>query len=626
MTVPVPHLARAAVFMEEGRMEEAQALLLRHTRGKVHPHTYYLLSIIHETLGQLDQAVYFAQRAAAADPTDAALASGEAQRLFMAEKHAESLARLEAFSATRPSDASILSTRIAMLSKFDREEEALRLVESLPARLRNSPSITGALVSVFIKTGRLEEAIAMSDRGATVFGRVNALMAGGSIPAAAEALRAICEKFPDDDGGWTFYASALNYVQDSALAESVRAHRGYAAAARKRHGEANTSWNVSPDPDRKLRVGIVSPDLRRHAVACFLAPLLENYSRSEWHLTAYHVHMKQDDVSARLRSLVDAWRWMPVPHTPFLVRRILQDRIDVLIDLSGHTEGHRLSVFQKKPAPVQASYLGYPNTTGLDSVDLRIIDSITDPPGSEQWAVERLVRIDPCFLCFKPMENVPSLAPSSRANDHVSFGSFNHPMKVSPATLQMWGRLLAAVPGSTMVLKHAVLTKEWMRQRLAARLAGAGIDPARVSILPPAPSYADHLATYSNIDIGLDTYPYHGTTTTCEAMWMGVPVITLRGDRHAARVGCSLLSAVGLADLIASDPDDFVAIGTRLAADRERLAAWRTAGPISLREQMLRSPLCDARSFSARFQAAIRDAWRAWCAGRRGRAGVPASR
>ena len=620
MNAPAPYLAQAAALLEGGRIEEAQQLLLRNARGKAHPHSYYLLSIAHEAMGQFDQALYFAQRATAADPADPMLAAGESQRLFVMGRTQDALTRLEAFSARTP-DPSILSSRVTLLSKLERDADALALIESFPRALREHPAVADAHATVLAKLGRLDEARVQLVRANRIIGVANLLTAQGRTKDAAAALKEICQKFPDEPAGWTNYASTLNYLEDAPLDEILRAHIQYAAAVRKRVGAARTQWNVTPDPERPLRVGIVSPDLRRHAIVSFLAPLLEHYDRSQWHLTAYSVHRIQDDVSERLKSLVDAWRWFPTAHTQHLVRRIVEDRIDVLIDLSGHTEMNKLEAMHLRPAPVQATYLGYPNTTGLDTIDLRIIDSITDPPGSDALASEKLVRIDPCFLCFKPIDHAPPLAlPPLLERSNVSFGSFNLPKKISPGTLAMWGRLLAAVPNSTLVLKHAVLTQEWMREQLAARLVDAGIDASRVSILPPAPGYTDHLAAYANIDIALDTYPYHGTTTTCEAMWMGVPVITLRGDRHAARVGCSLLSAVGLGDLIANDAHDFVAIGTRLAADRERLIAWRTAGLSSLREQMTRSLLCDAKAFSVRFQSAIRDAWRAWCAGRAGAA------
>lgn len=609
--------------MDAGRFEEAQALLMRQLRGKPHPHTYHLLAIAFETLGQLEQAIYYAQKGAGADPNDAILAAGLAQRLFVAGRSKESLAQLEAFAATRPADAAIMSARVAMLTKLDREQEALALAEGSPPSVRDGALMIDARAGALTKLGRLDDAEQLYTAGGRPFGRVHVLMARGRTEEAAAELKSLCEKFPNDEGAWTFYASTLNYIENVSLEEVLRAHRQYGAATRQRIGSANTSWNVTPDPDRKLRIGIVSPDLRLHAIVSFLAPLLENYDRSQWHVTAYSTHFKQDGVSARLKGLVDQWRWLPTSHTQLLVRRMREDNIDVAIELSGHTEGHKLDAMHARPAPVQVTYLGYPNTTGLETIDLRIVDSITDPPGSEKLASERLARIDPCFLCFKPIDGAPELAPPPMIQaGRVMFGSFNLPKKISPGTLAMWGRLLAETPGSGLVLKHAVLEKEWTRELLRARLVDAGIDTRRVTILPPAPSYADHLGSYAKVDVALDTYPYHGTTTTCEAMWMGVPVITLRGDRHPARVGASLLSVVGLGDLVAEDASDFVRIAAGLGADPTRLAAWRTPGPGSLREIMARSPLCDAPAFARRFEGVIRDAWRAWCAGRAADAGT----
>lgn len=625
MRAPAPYLAQAAAMMEEGRFEEAQQLLLRHARGKAHPHAYYLLAIGCEALGQLEQAVYYAQKATVADPHDSILAIGLAQRLFTADRTKEAMAHLVASAAQHPFDPSILAARVAMLAKMDREEEALALADSASPGVQNMPAIVAVRVMALTRIGRVDEALALARAAGDPHANPSALLSWGRTEEAVAELRELCAKHPGSESLWTAYAARLNYVDDAPLEEVLRAHEGYGAAVRARMGPARTSWNLTPDPERKLRIGIVSFDLRSHAVVSFLAPLLENYDRKEWHVTGYSVFPRQDAVTARLRSLVEQWRWFPTAHTRLLARQMHEDRIDVAIELSGHTKGHQLDAMQSRPAPVQVTYLGYPNTTGLDTIDVRIVDSITDPPGSEKWATEKLARIDPCFLCFKPIQGAPELVPSAMSaacesdgggarGGGIKFGSFNLPMKISPGTLAIWRRVLDAVPSSALVLKHAVLDKEWTREQLRTRLGQAGIDSARVTILPPAPSYAGHLGSYANVDIALDTYPYHGTTTTCEAMWMGVPVVTLLGDRHPARVGASLLTAVGLKDLVAKDAVDYVRIATALAADLDMLKAWRTPGPGSLRQAMMNSPLCDGPAFAARFQRAVREAWHAWCA------------
>jgi protein O-GlcNAc transferase len=626
MNAPTPYLAQAAALMGEGRFEEGRALLMRHAQGKTHPHTYHVLAIASEVLGDTERAIYYAQRAATADPGDADLVLGLSQRLFVAGRLKESLEILEKWSAPRPTHPGVFAARIGLLSKLNRDEEAMRYVRNAPPPVRDHPLVAETFGAVLRKLGNTEEALDVFSRSGRLLSAATLVLDGGGVGEAAKKVAEICRAFPDDDVAWGRYVSVLNYSQDAGLEESLRAHKEYGRAVRHRVGPPMSSWNVTPDPDRKLRVGIISPDLRRHAIVSFLAPLLENYDRSRWHVTAYSTHAKQDEVSARLRTLVDAWRWLPIPHTPLLARRIREDKIDVAIELSGHTEEHKLDAMHLRPAPVQMTYLGYPNTTGLDTIDVRLVDSITDPPGAERWATERLVRIDPCFLCYKPIDGAPELVLppcAASADAGVTFGSFNLPRKISPRTLAMWGRLLASVPESRLVLKHASLSQEWMLARLQSRLAEAGIDSSRTTILPPAPAYADHLGAYAGVDIALDTYPYHGTTTTCEALWMGVPVVTLLGDRHAARVGASLLSAVGLPELIANSEEGFVRIAAGLAADRARLRAWRTPGNDSLRSRMAASPLCDARTFSARFQRAVREAWQRWCAaqGKQGAAG-----
>jgi predicted O-linked N-acetylglucosamine transferase (SPINDLY family) len=289
--------------------------------------------------------------------------------------------------------------------------------------------------------------------------------------------------------------------------------------------------------------------------------------------------------------------------------------MDVLIDLSGLTTGNMLAAFAMRPAPVQMTYLGYPNTTGVAAVDYRIVDSITDPPGAEAHAVERLLRIDPCFLCYGGMEAArvaegpPSQAPGS--GGAVTFGSFNALQKVTDTTMRLWAEILRAVPGgrARLAVKYMSTGDEQTRARLRQRLEAAGVPADRIVLMAPLPEYRDHLEAYGEIDVALDTFPYNGTTTTCEALWMGVPVVTMAGRVHAARVGASLLSAAGLPDLVARDADGYVAAAVRLAQDAGRLAALRSG----LREQMKRSPLCNRAGFGERFGEAVRGAWRAWC-------------
>lgn len=254
------------------------------------------------------------------------------------------------------------------------------------------------------------------------------------------------------------------------------------------------------------------------------------------------------------------------------------------------------------------SAIGYPNTTGHPAIDWRLVDSTTDPEGSERYATERLLRIDPCFLCYTPPEIAPEPAHVDDG-EQITFGSFNLTSKVTPATIALWKSVLDAVPRSRLLVKSKSIADESTKRSVLSRLESGGIDPTRVEALAYTKSQAEHFALYSRVHVALDTTPYNGTTTTCEALWMGVPVVTLEGDRHAARVGASLLRAADCAEWIASTPDAFVSIASSLACDRARLAQFRR----SARTHLCRSALLNVDAYGARLHGALRAAWREWC-------------
>jgi predicted O-linked N-acetylglucosamine transferase (SPINDLY family) len=256
------------------------------------------------------------------------------------------------------------------------------------------------------------------------------------------------------------------------------------------------------------------------------------------------------------------------------------------------------------------TYLGYPSTTAIPNFGWRFVDAITDPPGAEDSATERLVRLDKSFLCYRPPADAPEPSQGPAASGQpITFGSFNAPMKIGTGTLDAWARVLREVPGSRLLLKGRPFGDAGVRRRVQDELAGRGIDAQRIEFALWTPTIRDHLACYSRVDVALDTFPYNGTTTTCEALWMGVPVVTLEGRMHAGRVGASLLTAVGKPELIARTTDEYVALAARLARDPGRLASLR----FSLREKMATSPLRDETGHAARFEAALRSAWREWC-------------
>jgi predicted O-linked N-acetylglucosamine transferase (SPINDLY family) len=369
------------------------------------------------------------------------------------------------------------------------------------------------------------------------------------------------------------------------------------------------------DPERRLRIAFLSPDMRAHAVAWYLDTLFEYLDRSRFHLTAYYTGGAEDDTSRRLASLVDAWHNVTSLSIPALDQRIRADSIDILLELSGHTRNHRLPLMQLRPAPLQITFQGYPNTTGLSAIDYHIVDSYCNPPGTEAFSVEKLLRIDPVWFCYKPAPGPPPVAPLpslSRAGTEreTVFGSFNALMKLNDRTVAMWTRAVRETPGSRLLIKNLQLQQPQARELTRTRFEAAGVPPDRLEVIGHTGGHADHLATYNRVDLCLDSWPYSGMTTSCEALLMGRPVVTLVGETHAARVGLCILANVGLEDLVAKSEDDYVRLVTALARDPARLAALST----SLRERFLTSPVCDGPGHAARFGAALRQVWRDHCA------------
>jgi predicted O-linked N-acetylglucosamine transferase (SPINDLY family) len=365
--------------------------------------------------------------------------------------------------------------------------------------------------------------------------------------------------------------------------------------------------SIPRDCDRRLRIGYVSADFKRHSVAFFIEPLLANHDHSRFEITAYSAVTSPDAVTARLRGLCDRWRDIAGMTDQTLAAAIRADAIDILIDLAGHTAGSRLPMFALRPAPVQMTYLGYPGTSGLRAMDYRITDAIADPPGAEQFHTEKLLRVEPGpFLCYQPPPESPPVvdAPAIR-NGFITFGSFNKASKAGPETIALWARVLRAVPNSRLVMKAFGLGGAGSRRRIGELFAGEGIAADRIELVESIASTEAHLARYGAVDIALDTYPYHGTTTTCEALWMGVAVVSRIGATHVSRVGATLLNAVGLGELAAADDAAFVDAAVGLATDLEPLSALRRG----MRERMISSLLMNAPLFASKVESLFCKAW-----------------
>jgi predicted O-linked N-acetylglucosamine transferase (SPINDLY family) len=404
---------------------------------------------------------------------------------------------------------------------------------------------------------------------------------------------------------------ALAYLEDVSPETVLRAHRDWA----ERHGATIARRFCDHpnriDPRRRLQVGYVSPDFRQHPVATFIEPVLAGHDRSAVEVICFSDVRQKDAVTRRLRRLADQWFDTAGVTDLRLAEMIQAAGVDILVDLAGHTAGNRMPLFSLQPAPIQVTYLGYPNTTGLTTVDYRLTDAWADPPGlTEAWHTEELVRLDRGFLCYRPPEAAPEVGPLPlRNNGRVTFGSFNNLAKFNAGVAGLWAEVLKAVAGSRLVMKFKTLSDPAVRQTVIDVFAANGISSDRLSLHGFLPSIGDHFALYNRVDIALDTFPYNGTTTTCEALWMGVPVVALAGRTHAARVGVSILTGLGLSELVALSRADYVQTAAYLARDGRRLDGLRQ----NLRTRMQGASLMDGPGFTRRLERVYRTIWRRWC-------------
>jgi predicted O-linked N-acetylglucosamine transferase (SPINDLY family) len=364
-------------------------------------------------------------------------------------------------------------------------------------------------------------------------------------------------------------------------------------------------------PARRLRIGYVSPDFRRHSVNYFIEPVLASHRHDQFEVFCYSDVLRPDTATERLKEYADQWRNIVGISDEKVSELVRRDEIDILVDLAGHTGYNRMLLFARKPAPVQVSWLGYPNTTGLSTMDYRIVDSHTDPPGlTDPFYTEKLIRMPESFLCYHPDKGSPAAGdlPALKSRS-VTFGSFNVFPKISSETTALWAAVLKALPDSCLIMKTRNFTDRTACKNAVEMFVAYGISPERIELVSYKPSFTDHLAMYNRIDIGLDTFPYNGTTTTCEAAWMGVPVITLAGNTHASRVGMSLLTNIGLPELISGTYEEYLATAVNLAGDLARLGSLRE----KLRHMMEHSPLTDAKRFTVNLEGLYRKMWERWC-------------
>jgi predicted O-linked N-acetylglucosamine transferase (SPINDLY family) len=436
-----------------------------------------------------------------------------------------------------------------------------------------------------------------------------ALLQQGKLDQARVAFDRVLALQPDNAAAHSLRLYLLNYDHQVPPAELLQEHRNW--ANRFAHSSPATPASFLNDrvPDRRLRIGYASPDFRRHPVGRFLEPILNAHDPHQVEVVCYDEAVRMpDDVTARLRSKAD-WRITRGMSNAHYAEQVRADRIDILVDLAGHTADNRLGAFSRRLAPIQVTYLGYPNTTGVPALDYLLTDAVTDPPDQPTFFTEEAFRLPGGFCCFAPRTDAPaaSLLPARR-NGFVTFGAPHTLGKLNAAVLDMWAELIKAVPNAHLLIARSTLTGgtlDYFKQQFNRR--GIGDDRLELQLLTSGEG--EYLGLYTDVDITLDSFPWTGHTTACESLWMGVPVITLRGASHRGRMVASVLTHAGLPEWIAETPEEYVALAARWAANLDELATVRAG----LRERLRRSQLCDAVGFTWQLESAYREMWRHFC-------------
>ena len=622
-------LQQAVGHHQAGRLAEAEKVYRQVLAVEPsHPDALHLLGLITMNDGRLDEAQSLISRAIEVMPSvpayratldachrNKAASIAEAARILVDKKDLDGATKLcDQALALVPDSAEALNVKGAILR--DREDVAgarAAWIKSIQA----NPSLADPhnnLGTILVEECNYDDAIAafktaikaMPEHPEAHVNLAMVLMDQGRVEEARKNLEFGLLSVPESsalDSALLFLLQGDPSIEPEEL---FTRHRAWASKYCPNTGESPRHTN-NPDPHRRLRIGYVSGDFREHVVMKFARVLFTDFSPERFETYCFSNTSSADEITAEVKSFVNHWHDIKPLSEEDADRLIRQEQIDILVDLSGHTGDTRLKLFARKPAPVQVTYLGYPDTTGLPNMDYRLTDNYADPPGlTERFHSEELVRLPSTFLCFDPRDTAEiTWSPGPR----IIFGSFNALRKINDEVIATWAKILEQVPDSQLLVKANALRSKRCTRRLTNRFASHGIGLDRLILRNFTPSRSDHLQMHNEIDIALDPFPYNGTATSCDVLSMGVPIITLAGQTHRARVGVSLLSNLGTPELIAPTRQAYVQLAVDLANDLPRIQRLRAG----LRDQFIRSPLVDRKRFMADLEAAYRGMWERWC-------------
>lgn len=595
-------IIQAQQQIDAGQFAAAKATLLRACASDASSaHAASELSLVLIRLGELKAALYYATRAAQLDPTNVGVACDVAAiRVNIGEERA--VADLEAIAVAHPqfrkAQQSLIGALLSVHRTADAESAATRALQQFP----NDEEL-------IVQLAATEFELAMPDRALATISR---LRRSGSSNI----------KLLDFQATLSNYASVHHAGQGPNTPEGIFQRHCAMGAAIQAEGQEQDQALAAPylapaQPRTRaagapIRVGLVSADFRRHSVSKFLQQLFQHHDRRRIELYAYSTSAIQDEVTSLLRPLAARWRDCSRAAPREIDRLMRIDTLDIAVELGAYTGLVGLAALRRHPAPITATYLGYPNTTGCPFVDVRFVDNLSDPPGADALATERLIRMmrdgdDWPFLCYAPDAKLPPPRPRpplpapGQADAPVVFGCYTVIPKISLATLDLWSRVVRAVPNSVLVIKSDVFKDQRTRERIEGWWREHGVPTDRLILRGTHPSYHEHLDSYHDLHIALDPTPYNGTTSTCDALAMGTPVLALRGSVHAARVSASILTHSGLDELVADTPEQYAALAARLAGDRAHLAHLHA----TVRERFLTGKVCDGPGFCRAFEQTI---------------------
>ncbi len=604
-----------------GRFAEAEATYRRVlAQWPDHADAWHLLGVLAGQVGRLDAAIDLIGRAIAINADVAMYHSNLGEIHRRSGQPEPAIARFERALELNPDSAEAHNNLGNVLWERGRLDAAL-------ARYRHAIALRPLYADAHSNLGNALKDMGRLDEAADAYRRAidlkpdmaeahnnlgSALLEQGRVDEALACFRTAAAINPDLSKAGSNFVQTLHYHPGYDARAILDEHRHWA----QRHAEPLAGemrpHPIDREPGRSLRIGFLSPDFRDHPVGRLLLPLFSDHDRRQAAFIGYSDVKAPDAVTAKLRAMANEWHDTLGLGDRQVAERIRADRIDILVDLALHTTDNRMLVFARKPAPIQATMLGLPATTGLAAIDYRLTDPFLDPPGAtDADYTERSIRLPHCFWIFQPPDESPPVgALPALGSGFVTFGCLNQFAKVSRPALDLWVRILQRLPGSRLVIQSQPGRHlDEVRERFRA----GGIAPGRVDFAERV-GRGQHLHRYQNLDLCLDPFPYNGHTSTLDALWMGVPVITLAGRTSVGRGGVSILSNVGLTELIASTPDQYVAIAVGLAADRARLSELRAG----MRARMCSSPLLDARQYTADIDAAFRWMWERWCEGATG--------